>query len=306
MQLLNCFLPDNSGPDNLQVDPYHAGVNDLTFRLITGEVVSGLLQPRNEFSHKGTYGHALIVAGETETMGAALLAAQGCLYAGAGLTTACIPESGLIALNTSLPEVMYLSRERFFQREILEKFTTLAIGPGLGKEEEAILMLSNLLDTGRAIIADADALNILASHKPLIEILTKDSILTPHMKEFDAFFGPNQNWYERIQTAVKKARELKIVIVLKNRYTFVINQEGVVNINNSGDPAMAQGGMGDVLTGIIAAYVAQGYSPADASMLGCFLHGAAGADLAIEKINITASELARHLPKITKRYLKVK
>lgn len=296
---LSAFLPDSDPISKAQgVSSGLSAATDYPYKLIQDWDIKEMLRPRMDFSHKGTYGHALIVAGERATMGAALLASSGCLYAGAGLTTACIPESGLTALNTSLPEVMYLSRERIFEPNVLDRYHAVAIGPGIGIGDESVSLLSRVLELKKPLIADADALNLLASNSLLMQGLAKGSILTPHMKEFDVLFGSHETWYSRLQTARERAVELGIVIVLKNQYTFTIDAAGIVYINPTGCPAMAQGGMGDVLTGIIAAYTAQGYTAKEAAILGCFVHGAAGSELAEVRFSVRASEVSEHLPKV--------
>jgi len=123
------------------------------------------------------------------------------------------------------------------------------------------------------------------------------------MKEFDALFGAHKTWWERLETARTKAKKKRVVIVLKNQFTFIIDQEGKVSINQTGNPAMAQGGMGDVLTGIITAYLAQQYTAAEAAILGCYFHGKAGDELAAESFSITASQLARQIPKTIKTFI---
>lgn len=295
---LNDFLPDNSAPE-VTVVPGTQFQAD--FMLITETDIVPLLHPRKDFSHKGSFGHALIIAGAPNTMGAAILAAKGCLYAGAGLTTAAIPESGLTALNVSIPEVMYVQRKDLLLDEALQKYTAIAIGSGLkasiGYALEDVQLLEKLIALGRPFVADADALTILVGDDGSLRDLPEGTILTPHVKEFDRIFGAHANWWERLQTARAYARQKGIVIVLKNQYTFIIDQQGLVHINSSGNPAMAQGGMGDVLTGIITAYLAQGYSPKDAALISCFLHGRSGDELASVCFNITASQLAEALPK---------
>lgn len=252
---------------------------------------------RKPFTHKGTYGHALIVAGNTATMGAALLAAQACLHSGAGLTTLCLPPSGLIALNTSLPEVMALPRDEFLVIETFERFTSIAIGPGLGTDDENIMLFAKLIDLKKPMVIDADALNILAERKDLLDKLTEESVLTPHAKEFDRLFGRHQSWWDRVATARREAQQRKLIIVLKNQYTFVCLPSGEVRVNETGNPAMASGGMGDVLTGMIVAFLAQSYSSADAATLAVYTHGKAGDELAENRYVVTASEIARQISK---------
>lgn len=262
------------------------------FYLVEEKDIKRILKPRKLFSHKGTYGHALIVAGNTNTMGAALLASMACLHTGAGLTTACIPHSGLNALNTTLPEVMALPRDEYTRIEDQSKYKAIAIGPGLGVSIENERLLESLIAAHRPLVIDADGLNLLAERQDLIEKLPQHSILTPHMKEFDRLFGQHDSWWDRLQTARTQAKRLKIVIVLKNQFTFICSAEGKVYINPTGHPAMAQGGMGDVLTGVTASFVAQGYPSLDAAILSCFVHGQTGNALAKNQFVVTASEVA--------------
>ena len=306
---LNTFLPDSDADSKLQLvdeglDKLGTEADSSPYKLINQADVAAILKPRKAFSHKGTYGHALLIAGDIKTMGAALLCASGCLYGGAGLTTLSVPESGLTALNSVLPEVMYLERKQLVKIKSLKKYNAIAIGPGLGKHLEAIGIIEELVTLKVPVVADADALNILSKRADLLFHLAKNSIFTPHLKEFDTLFGKHKNWWERLQTARTMAKKLGSVIVLKNQFTFIVDQQGDVLINPTGNPAMAQGGMGDVLTGLIAAYVAQGYSAKAAALLGCYFHGKAGDELALNHYNITASQLAAQLPLAVKTFLK--
>ncbi|SMC61577.1 NAD(P)H-hydrate dehydratase [Pedobacter africanus] len=306
---LNSFLPDSDADSKLQLvdeglDKLGTEADSSPYKLINQADIATILKPRRAFSHKGTYGHALLIAGDIKTMGAALLCASGCLYGGAGLTTLSVPESGLTALNSVLPEVMYLERKQLVKIKSLKKYNAIAIGPGLGKHLEVIGIIEELVTLKVPVVADADALNILSKRADLLFHLAKNSIFTPHLKEFDTLFGKHKNWWERLQTARTMAKKLGAVIVLKNQFTFIVDQEGDVLINPTGNPAMAQGGMGDVLTGLIAAYVAQGYSAKAAALLGCYFHGKAGDELAVDHHNITASSLAAQLPLSVKRFLR--
>ncbi|WP_158797117.1 NAD(P)H-hydrate dehydratase [Pedobacter sp. L105] len=274
---------------------------DSPYQLIDASAITDLIKPRKSFSHKGTYGHALIVAGQEDTMGAALLASRACLHGGAGLTTVSIPESGLTALNAALPEVMYISRNKLAE---LKKFSAVAVGPGLGTADESVNLLQHLLQFKVPLIIDADALNILAKYQELLQQVTEGSVLTPHMKEFDHLFGTHSSWWERLQTARKKAVEIKCVIILKNQYTFTIDQNGKVTINSTGNPAMAQGGMGDTLTGLVSSFLAQHYTAHQAAYIACYLHGKAGDELAIERVSVTASQLGDQIPVTLKGLIK--
>lgn len=300
---LRYYLPDASAPEEIGVEQSADNSSGQgAYQLVREQDVQRVLLPRASFSHKGTYGHALLIAGAAQTMGAALLCAKGCLYAGAGLTTLSIPESGLTALNCSLPEVMYLSRSHI--SDDLNQYTAIAVGPGLGTGSASHSLLHDLLLMEKAMVLDADALNIMSRYPQLKELIPAGSVLTPHMKEFDRLFGSQQNWFERLQAARSAAEKYQSVIVLKNQYTFIVGTNGKVLINPTGNPAMAQGGMGDVLTGMITAYLAQGLSAEKAAFTGCYVHGKSGDDLAENYFNISASQVARHIPRVVRQMIK--
>lgn len=302
VKILNNYLPDVSAPPAVSVGE---GLSSTAvYKLVTPQDIKRLIKPRKSFSHKGNYGHVLIIAGQEQTMGAALLCANGCLHAGAGLTTASIPGSGLTALNTTLPEVMYMSREALQASTKLDKYNSIAIGPGLGQGEAALGLIQALFAMNKPAVIDADAINLLAKDPELFKQIPAGSVLTPHVKEFDRLFGENHSWFHRIQTAREVAKKYQIVILLKNQYTFIIDQRSNVFINQTGNAAMAQGGMGDVLTGVIAAIIAQGYAVADAVVLGCNIHGNSGDELAANRFIVTASQVAKHIPQVLKTLIK--
>lgn len=264
------------------------------FKLIEPSDIRQVYRNRKPFSHKGTYGHALIIAGDTKTLGAALLACGACLYSGAGLTTACIPATGLTALNTRLPEVMYCTQDEL--PTMWDRFDAVGVGPGLGQR---ISLLEDSADhVDKPMVVDADALTFLSQNKELMDRLPKHSILTPHMKEFDRLFGVHDSWWERVQTARQQAIALQLIILLKNQYSFIALPDGNVLINPTGNPAMASGGMGDVLTGMLTAFLAQGYPPRSAAILACYLHGAAGDLLANDSgmAVVPAGQLIQAIP----------
>ncbi|UOE48910.1 NAD(P)H-hydrate dehydratase [Mucilaginibacter sp. SMC90] len=253
------------------------------YQFVEEKDIRQMLKPRHRFSNKGTYGHALIVAGQAKTMGAALLSSSAAAHAGAGLTTACIPESGLTALNSYLPEVMAIVRGGDELPDIeWDKFSSIAVGPGLGKGNDALALLKAIIKNyKKPLVIDADALNLLAENNDLLKQLPERSILTPHMKEFDRLFGAHGSWWQRLQTAIAKAKELNLCILLKNDYTIVATPDRTAYFNSSGNAAMASGGMGDVLTGIIAALLGQKYLPDQACIIAAYIHGKAGDELAL-------------------------
>jgi hydroxyethylthiazole kinase-like uncharacterized protein yjeF len=270
------------------------------YQFVTDKDIKQLLKPRQHFSNKGTYGHGLIIAGQPETMGAALLSSAGCVYAGAGLTTACVPESGLTALNTCLPEVMAIVRKGGDLPEVeWDKFTAIAIGPGLGKDKATVALLTEVFNNFKnPVVIDADALNVLAANPELWKKVPAGSILTPHMKEFDRLFGKHTNWWQRLLKSLEMAKQHNINIVLKNDYTMVATPEGKVYFNSTSNPAMATGGMGDVLTGVITSLLAQKYTPQEACIIAVYIHGKAGDELALpNRMNVVLpGMLSKQLP----------
>ena len=269
------------------------------YSLIEKSDIHRIYKKRDAFSHKGTYGKALIIAGDTNTLGAALLCAEACLHTGAGLTSACIPHESLLALTIRSPEVMYVNENELESR--WDEFNAIGIGPGLGKRGE--LLRKILTWKNKPLLLDADALNELANHRLDLARLPENTIITPHMKEFDRLFGMSTSWWARLQLAREKAHEHQIVIVLKNRYTFIILPNKKVLINPTGNPAMASGGMGDVLSGMITAFLAQGYAAEEAAVLGCYLHGKAGDVLVAEGMGvIPATVLSAKIPFVLKEF----
>ncbi len=255
--------------------------------------ISKIYRKRQAFSHKGIYGSALIIAGSTGTMGAAILCAKACVYTGAGLTTVSLPETTEAALNIRVPEAMSVSRSNI--KNYWHKYSAVAVGPGLGEGKTILPTLLSLAD--KPLVLDADALNLLAENKHLIGTLPQNTILTPHMKEFDRLFGPSTCWWDRVQLAKERATAYNIIIVLKNRYTFIALPDGRILVNPTGNPGMASGGMGDALTGIIVSFLAQGYKAEEATTLGCYLHGRAGDLLAAKGMAvIPASKLIEQMP----------
>ena len=303
---VNFLLPESAPYINCW-EAVSIGINEKyllslnsAYQFIEEKDARELLKPRHRFSNKGTYGHTLIIAGQAKTMGAALLSASAAAHAGAGLTTACVTESGLTALNSYQPEIMAIVRNDHKLPEIeWDKFTSVAIGPGLGKGEDALALLSAVTKNyKKPVVIDADALNLLAEHKGLLPYLPAGSILTPHVKEFDRLFGDHTSWWSRVQTGIEQASKLQVYIILKNDYTITISPEGKAYFNPTGNAAMASGGMGDVLTGIIAALLAQKYTSLQACLIAAYVHGKAGDELALpNRLNVVLpGKLATQLP----------
>ena len=252
-----------------------------SYGLITDEDIASLIRTRERFAHKGDFGHALLISGSVGKMGAAVLAAKGCLRSGAGLLTVHLPGRGEIVMQTALPEAMIdMDKNADFVTELsdISKFDAVGIGPGIGMEDGTLALLGKLLETIRTkpLVIDADALNLIAEKGELIHQLPEGTILTPHPGEFDRLAGSSDYAYERIQKARALASEQKICIILKGAYTAVCTPTGKVFFNTSGNPGMATAGSGDVLTGMILGLLSQGYRPEEASVIGVYLHGVAG------------------------------
>ncbi|MDR0835693.1 MAG: NAD(P)H-hydrate dehydratase [Tannerella sp.] len=275
-------LPIGLHPDTLKNTKSHYG-------LITDEDIPSLIRPRHRFTHKGDYGHALLIAGGIGKMGAAVLATGGCLRSGAGLLTAHIPNRGENILQTAIPEAMVsLDTNRDYISEIpdISKYGAVGIGPGIGTKKITVDAFETLLQKveNTPLVVDADALNIIAQKTELLKLLPEGTILTPHSGEFDRIAGASEDEYERIQKAREIAHEQKICIVLKGAYTAVCIPSGKVFFNTTGNSGMATAGSGDVLTGILTGLLAQGYSFEAAAVIGVYIHGLAG-DLAAKALS---------------------
>lgn len=246
---------------------------------ITDEYTAkALYRPGNAFAHKGDYGQALIIAGSKSMMGAAVLAAKAALRSGAGKVKALVPERGYEIMQSSVPEAMcYVSGETCVSRIKDWQGSVVAVGPGLGTNEATARALSDFISACKEpIVVDADGLNMLAQQPDLLHKLPADSILTPHPKEFGRLFGATKDSMQMVELARTQCMKYNIYIVLKGHHTVVVTPEGECWYNMTGNPGMATGGSGDVLTGMIAGLMARGYSSFDAARLGVYLHGLAG------------------------------
>lgn len=242
-------------------------------------LIASLIKPRDPASHKGTHGHALLIAGNKGKMGAAVIAASACLRTGAGLLTVNVPEEERGILQTAVPEAMLMMREEGGE---LASFSAIGIGPAIGTQETSVQLLENLLENyHRPVLLDADALTILAANKSMWGMIPPDSIITPHPGEFDRVFGKHNSIEERQEKALELSLLYPWVIVLKGQHTQVA-YKGKAYINSTGNAGLAKGGSGDALTGMILSLLAQHYTALDAARIGVYLHGLA-ADIALEK-----------------------
>ncbi|MEA2559100.1 MAG: ADP-dependent NAD(P)H-hydrate dehydratase / NAD(P)H-hydrate epimerase [Acidobacteriota bacterium] len=270
--------------------------------LLVGEELSGLLPERKPGTHKGDYGHVLLVAGSPGKAGAAILAARAAVRSGAGLVTAAVPESILDVVDLGSIESMTLplrSLDRVL--EAIEGKSVLAMGPGLGQEDETVAAVRRIAgEVSLPLVLDADGINAFAGRAAELAGRSAETVLTPHPGELGRLLGISTSEVQgdRIAAARRAAVEAEAVVVLKGYRTLVATPGGEVHVNPTGNPGMATGGSGDVLTGLIAGLLAQGLGALDAARLGVYLHGLAG-DLAAARTGeaaLAAGDLLTYLP----------
>ena len=281
---------------------------ETMYSMLEEDEVRSMLIPRSDFAHKGEMGHALLIAGSYGMAGAAVLATRACLRAGVGKVTVHTPGHNCGIMQTAVPEaVLEIDAEDAYFSDAVptEEYSALGIGPGLGQlEGTAIALIAQLRRTQAPIIADADALNILGSHRAWMQQLPHDIIMTPHPKEFDRLSGVRSiDDYDRLSKARDMAMKLHCYVLLKGHYSALCMPDGKVVFNTTGNSGMATAGSGDVLTGIITALLARGYNQRTACMIGMYVHGLAG-DLAAKvkgKESLIASDIIDFLPEAFKK-----
>jgi ADP-dependent NAD(P)H-hydrate dehydratase / NAD(P)H-hydrate epimerase len=272
-----------------------------THFLTTLKSVKKILKPRSRFDHKGKFGHALLIAGSTGKMGACILSARAALRSGLGLLTAHVPGNGYSIIQMTVPEAMATtdqSTDFFSGREVESFFTAIGIGPGLGQANETIKGFEQLLKNfKKPMVIDADALNILSSNPELQKLIPEGSILTPHPGEFARLVGEWKNDFDKLEKLRDFAHRTQSIVILKGAYSAITTPDGQLYFNPTGNPGMATGGSGDVLTGILTGLLAQGYSSLGASITGVYIHGLAG-DLAAQdkgEISLIAGDIVDYL-----------
>lgn len=271
------------------------------FHFIDEKFVKSIYKPRFRAGHKGTFGHAVLIGGSKGKMGSITLSTKSALKAGAGLVTAHIPSCGLDIVQISVPEAMCsIDPNSDYIQEISlpSKTNAIAIGPGMGTNPETEKTLLHFLEKNTLpCVLDADALNILAKNKEIFKKLSPNTILTPHLGEFNRLFGEFDSELARFEFMKSFSSENNIIICLKGQHTAISTPEGELFFNSTGNVGMATGGSGDTLTGIIAGLLAQHYQPKNAAILGVYLHGLAG-DLALKQESVeslTASDLIQFI-----------
>lgn len=297
---------------DIHLHPSFYHYTDSAYETLEMDAIVSLIRKRNRFTHKGNFGHGLLMAGSKGKMGAALLAAQAALRTGIGLLTCHIPACGSGLMQATIPESMVSSDESEYEissfPNMIDSFSAVGIGPGIGQSDKTGELLKKLLVSyQKPIVIDADALNILAKSPSLLTTLPPHSILTPHPGEFKRLFGETSNDFELIEKAIYQSKELNVFILLKGHHSLIACPSGTHFFNTTGNAGMARGGAGDALTGILTALLAQGYSSEDALKVGVYLHGLAGDFAASEstKQGMTITDLIASMGKAWKQLIPI-
>jgi len=285
------FLPETGIYSNqwevldIGLDVEYLSTTDTDYTLIGKNEVLPLYVPREKYTHKGSYGHSLIIGGSYCKIGAVSLAVKACLKSGSGLVTSYVPTCGYIPLQTALPEVMVItdSEEKNISNISFDtKPTVIGIGVGLGKAVETKKAFEAFVKKNKVpLVVDADGLNLLAESKDLLKKLPPRTVLTPHPKELERLIGTWKDDFDKLSKAKKFSKKYDCIVVIKGANSITI-YDGLGYVNTTGNPGMATAGSGDVLTGIITGLIAQGYEPLNAAIFGVYLHGKSG-DITVEK-----------------------
>lgn len=270
---------------------------------LTKSSITKILKPRQKFSHKGTFGHSLLITGSYGKMGAAILSSTSLLRSGAGLLTVCVPHCGYEIMQTSVPEAMTIVKGNdYIQLSELDlsPYSAIGIGPGIGTEQDTQGAVKLILDQAiKPLVIDADALNAISHHKDWLNLIPENSILTPHPKEFERLTKPVTTDFERHHLQLEFSKKHHVLVILKGAHTCITTPDGKSYFNSTGNSGLAKGGTGDVLTGLITGILGQGYTPFETSILGVFIHGLAGDITKEEKgeIAMIPSDIISNLPK---------
>ena len=307
---LNFLLPENKcyvgdfKVIDIQLDEAALAKEETRYYFLDKQEVINFVHKPSKFSHKGTFGHGLIIGGSYGKMGAVVLASKAVLKVGAGLVTSYIPKCGYQIVQSALIEGMCEvdNQEEYIANFIpTVGFSAVGIGVGLGQQPQTVEGFRNYLmdkeTKGTALVLDADAINILAKHSELVKELPINTILTPHPKELERLIGPWENDSDKLAKAKQLAQAHQLIIVIKGAHTAIILPSGEVYFNSTGHWGMGTAGAGDVLTGILVGLLSQGYTGKEAALLGVYLHGLSGL-CAIEQLSpftMLASDLISNL-----------
>ncbi|MGB1210515.1 MAG: NAD(P)H-hydrate dehydratase [Lacinutrix venerupis] len=290
---------------DIGIDPEYLFTTQTEANLIGKNEVLPIYKPREKYSHKGTFGHGLIVGGSYGKIGAVTLASRSVLAVGAGKVTAYTPKCGYIPLQTAFPEAMVITdadEEKLTKIDFSIDPTVIGIGVGLGIDSNTITAFENFLKANKKpLVIDADGLNILAKKKALLKLLPELTILTPHPKELERLIGSWKDDFDKLNKTKAFAKKYKVIVVIKGANTITVFNDKLY-VNATGNPGLATAGTGDVLTGIITGLIAQGYDALQATLFGVYLHGKS-ADILIEEFGYQSIIASNVIDGISLAYL---
>src|SRR5690606_5961146 len=308
---LSFFLPETapfvSSFDVLDIglDSDFLNNSEPLAQLISKAEAQRFYQPREKFDHKGTYGHALIIAGSYGKIGAAVISTTAAFKIGAGMVTAFVPKCGYTILQTTITEAMVITdKEENFISDISVDFepSAIVIGMGIGKDRATIEALKKIFKQSKSpFVIDADALNNISENEQLLKLLPKNSVLTPHPGELKRLVGEWKNDYEKLEKVKKFSKKYEVAVIIKGAYSITVYGDKVY-INTSGNPGMATAGSGDALSGVITGLLSQGYDPLLASVFGVYMHGKAG-DIAASQMGYEAIMAGDVIDNLAEAYL---
>lgn len=300
------FLPDTSKYTrqwevlDIGIDPEFLQQTDTEVELIGKNEMLPIYQPREKFSNKGTYGHGLLIGGSYGKIGAVILSGRGMLASGAGLVSTFMPKCGYNPMQSALPEAMVITdagEENLTAIKFDMAPTAVGIGMGMGQSENTYTAFQKFLKSNSVpLVIDADGINLLSKHKEDLKLIKPQTVFTPHPKELERLIGKWKDDFDKLKKAKAFSKKYKCILVIKDAHTITVFGDKLY-INSTGNPGLATGGTGDVLTGIITGLICQGYEPLTASLFGVYLHGRS-ADIAVEDFgyqSLTASHVVDYL-----------
>jgi len=279
---------------------------ESSYHYLEPQQITEIVQVREKYSHKGSYGHAVLFAGTKTKGGAAILSALAAMRSGLGLLTMGIPNSLLVPMQVRCPEAMtlLLGEEDLADVPPIDSYNSIGIGPGIGVSKSTANFLKTLTQNAQApILFDADALNILSNNKTWLGFIPANSIFTPHVGEFKRLILNSDNSFDRLQAQIEFSKKFQCIVILKGPNSQISLPDGRVYFNSTGNPGMATAGSGDVLSGLITGLLARRYHPMYAAILGVYLHGLAG-DIAAEKFGeeaMKAGDIIEEIPSAFKK-----
>jgi len=281
---------------DIGIDQEYLYTTPTEAELIGKNEVLPIYQPRQKYSHKGTFGHALIIGGSYGKIGAVTLASRGALTIGAGKVTAYTPKCGYLPLQIGFPEAMVITdkdEEKITSIDFNISPNVITFGVGVGTDKQTITAFEAFLKTNKtALVIDADGLNILSKKKSLLKLLPENTVLTPHPKELERLIGQWEDDFDKLEKTKAFSKQYKCIVVIKGANTITVFGDKFY-VNTTGNPGLATAGTGDVLTGIITGLIAQGYDALAATIFGVYLHGKS-ADVLIENLGYQ-SFIASHI-----------